>query len=52
MNVKRLHPLFVGEVFGIDISRPLSPETVAEIRQAIDRCAVLVFHDQHLDDDT
>src|SRR3954451_20791590 len=52
MQVKQLHPMFVGEVSGVDLSRPLATETAAEIQQAIDRYAVLVFHDQHLDDDT
>jgi alpha-ketoglutarate-dependent 2,4-dichlorophenoxyacetate dioxygenase len=52
MQIKQLHPLFVGEVSGVDLSKPLSAETAAEIRAAIDRYAVLVFHDQRLDDDT
>src|SRR3954471_16027122 len=52
MQVKQLHPMFVGEVSGVDLSRPLATETVAEIQQAIERYAVLIFHDQHLDDDT
>jgi alpha-ketoglutarate-dependent 2,4-dichlorophenoxyacetate dioxygenase len=52
MQIKQLHPSFVGEVSGVDLSRPLSAETITEIQNAIDRYAVLVFHDQHLDDDT
>ena len=52
MQVKQLHPLFVGEVSGIDLSRPLPAETVAEIQNAIDRYAVLIFRDQRLDDDS
>ncbi|HEX6442372.1 MAG TPA: TauD/TfdA family dioxygenase [Stellaceae bacterium] len=52
MQVKQLHPLFVGEAAEIDVSQPLPAGTVAEIRQAIDDYAVLIFHDQRLDDDT
>src|SRR5437763_7626215 len=52
MQVKQLPPLFVGEVSGIDLSRPLPAETVAEIQNAIDRYAVLIFRDQRLDDDS
>src|SRR5262245_4164337 len=52
ITVRQLHPLFVGEVGSIDISQPLSPETVKELTDAIDRYAVLVFHDQRLGDET
>ena len=52
LEIKQLHPLFVGEVVGLDLARPLPAETIAELKQAIDHYAVLVFHDQHLDDET
>jgi alpha-ketoglutarate-dependent 2,4-dichlorophenoxyacetate dioxygenase len=52
LHVTQLHPLFVGEVSGIDLARPLPDETVAEIAAAIDRYAVLIFHGQALDDDS
>ncbi len=51
IDVKQLHPLFVGEVSGVDVARPLPAETVAEIAAALDRYAVLIFHDQTLDDE-
>jgi alpha-ketoglutarate-dependent 2,4-dichlorophenoxyacetate dioxygenase len=51
MQLKQLHPLFVGEVSGIDLSRPLPADAIAEIQAAIDRYAVLIFRDQRLDDD-
>lgn len=47
--LRQLHPLFVGEVAGADLARP-TPDLVAEVRAAIDRFAVLVFHGQKLDD--
>ncbi len=46
-----LHPLFVAEIGGVDIGRPLEPETMRGIVQAIDRYAVLVLRDQELDDE-
>jgi alpha-ketoglutarate-dependent 2,4-dichlorophenoxyacetate dioxygenase len=49
-----LHPIhaeFAAEVGGIDIGMPLDAAAVRELWQAIDRYPVLVFHDQHLDDD-
>jgi alpha-ketoglutarate-dependent 2,4-dichlorophenoxyacetate dioxygenase len=51
LHVKLLHPLFVGEVSGIDLSTPLPETATAALTAAIDRYAVLVFHDQRLDDD-
>jgi alpha-ketoglutarate-dependent 2,4-dichlorophenoxyacetate dioxygenase len=49
--ITQLHPLFVGEISGIDVSRPLPDETIAALQAALDRYAVLVFHDQRLDDE-
>jgi alpha-ketoglutarate-dependent 2,4-dichlorophenoxyacetate dioxygenase len=52
ISVRQLHPLFVGEVSGVDIAKPLDAETIAELNRAIDQYAVLVFHDQRLDNDS
>jgi alpha-ketoglutarate-dependent taurine dioxygenase len=43
---------FVAWVSGIDLTRPLTPELVAAIEAGMDRYAVLVFHDQHFDDES
>src|SRR5438067_1662818 len=51
LSVRQLHPLFVSEVSGVDIGRPLEAATVHAITEAIDRYAVLVFRSQHLDDE-
>src|SRR5271155_853048 len=48
-----IHPMhtgFVGEIFGIDITRSLSRDDVAAIEAGMDRYAVLVFHGQKLTD--
>src|SRR6266478_1363502 len=51
MEIRQLHPLFAGEVGGIDLARPLDAAAVGAIWEAIDQFAVLVFHDQRLSDD-
>ncbi len=51
MSLRQLHPLFVGQVSGIDTRRPLDAAQVAALNHAIDRYAVLVFRDQDLDDE-
>jgi alpha-ketoglutarate-dependent 2,4-dichlorophenoxyacetate dioxygenase len=49
MEVRQIHPLFVGEVSGIDLAQLLDA-AVRGLWEAIDRYAVLVFHDQRLSD--
>ena len=51
INVCPLHDLFVGEVSGIDITRPLTRGDVAAIEAAIAEHAVLVFRDQRFTDE-
>jgi alpha-ketoglutarate-dependent 2,4-dichlorophenoxyacetate dioxygenase len=51
ITVKQLHPHFVGEVGGVDLRAPLDKTTVDALTAAIDRHAVLVFHDQHITDE-
>jgi alpha-ketoglutarate-dependent 2,4-dichlorophenoxyacetate dioxygenase len=52
MNIEPLTPCFAGQVTGIDLTRPLTAQQVAAIEAAMDRYAVLVFHDQPFDDET
>jgi alpha-ketoglutarate-dependent 2,4-dichlorophenoxyacetate dioxygenase len=49
--IRPLHPVFVGEVCGIDVARPLAREEVAAIEAGMDRYAVLVFRDQRITDE-
>jgi alpha-ketoglutarate-dependent 2,4-dichlorophenoxyacetate dioxygenase len=51
LSILQIHPVFVGEVSGIDIAKPLSAEEVAAIEAGMDRYAVLVFHDQKITDE-
>jgi len=51
ISIRQIHPVFVGEVSGADLTQPLSREDVAAIEAGMDRYAVLVFHDQKITDD-
>ena len=51
VSIRQIHPVFVGEVSGIDIGKPLAPDDVAAIEGGMDRHAVLVFHDQMVTDE-
>jgi alpha-ketoglutarate-dependent 2,4-dichlorophenoxyacetate dioxygenase len=42
---------FVGEVSGIDLTGPLTDGQIAAIEAGMDQYAVLVFHEQHFDDE-
>src|SRR3954471_4842271 len=50
VELRPLTPYFAAEVEGIDLSQPMDAGTVRTIWDAIDRYAVLVFHDQRLTD--
>ena len=47
---RQIGPCFAAEVEGVDLTRPLSADQVAAIHAAMGTHAVLVFHDQKLDD--
>ena len=51
ISIDPVHPVFAGEVSGIDIAQPLIRDEVAAIEAGMDRYAVLIFRDQPLTDD-
>ena len=51
MKIRQIHPVFVGEVSDVDITRPLSATEVAGIEAGMNEHAVLVFHEQPLTDE-
>ena len=51
LTIRPIHPVFVGEVLGADLTTPLSPADVATVEAGMDRHAVLVFRDQDITDD-
>src|SRR5215831_16461863 len=48
--IKPIGPCFAAEVEGVDLTRPLSSDDIAAIHAGMDEYAVLVFHEQHIDD--
>jgi alpha-ketoglutarate-dependent 2,4-dichlorophenoxyacetate dioxygenase len=44
ITIRQVGPCFAGEVDGIDLATPLTPEDAAAIHAGMDRYAVLVFH--------
>ena len=50
VTIRQVGPCFAGEVEGIDMRRKLTPDEVAAVHAGMDRYAVLVFRDQHVDD--
>lgn len=51
ITIRQLHRHFVGEVDGVDLSKPMDDVSYRIIDDAINQHAVLVFHGQSLDDD-
>ena len=51
LQIHPLHPVFVGEVSGIDLSKPITPGQASQIEAGMDRYGVLVFHDQRITDE-
>src|SRR3954463_14382448 len=51
IQINQVGPGFAGEVSGIDLTQPLSPEDAAAIHAGMDEYAVLVFHGQKLTPD-
>ena len=51
VTIRQIHPIFVGEVDGVDLRKPLTPDEAASIEAGMDRYAVLVFHDQSITDE-
>lgn len=51
VKMRQVGPCFAAEVEGIDMRKPLSPDEVAAVHAGMDEYAVLVFHDQDIDDE-
>src|SRR5438270_11794353 len=51
VTIRPLHPVFVGEVTGIDCRRPLNHAEVAAIEAGMDRYAAPVIREQFITDE-
>jgi alpha-ketoglutarate-dependent 2,4-dichlorophenoxyacetate dioxygenase len=51
VNIRKLHPLFVGEVTGVDLTKPVSRDDAEAIERGMDEYAVLIFPKQDITDE-
>src|SRR5713101_8014396 len=51
VTTRQIGPCFAAEVEGVDMTKPLSEEEVDAINAGMNEHAVLVFHDQDIDDE-
>jgi alpha-ketoglutarate-dependent 2,4-dichlorophenoxyacetate dioxygenase len=51
LKITELHPIFAGEVSGLDLTKPIDAEEAATIEAGMDRCGVLVFRGQAISDE-
>lgn len=51
IHLTPLHPGFVAEASGIDLSKPLTPDQAAAVERGMDEYAVLVWRNQALTDE-
>jgi alpha-ketoglutarate-dependent 2,4-dichlorophenoxyacetate dioxygenase len=51
VTIRKLHPLFVGEVTGVDLTKPVSPDDAVAIERGMDDYAVLIFPKQDITDE-
>src|SRR5262249_12192843 len=51
LAITQLHPIFVAELTGIDLTKPIDEETKRAIEHAMDHYAVCVLPGQHIDDE-
>ncbi|KPK35469.1 MAG: 2,4-dichlorophenoxyacetate dioxygenase [Betaproteobacteria bacterium SG8_40] len=51
IKIVRIHPHFVGEVSGVDLSTPISDDERTIIEDGINEHGVLVFRDQNITDE-
>src|ERR1700720_3502276 len=48
VTIRQLHPYFFGEVSGVDLRKPLTPQEARDIEAGMDKYAVLLFRDQDI----
>src|SRR5512140_2275251 len=50
VTIRQLHPHFFGEVSGVDLRQPLTPQEARDIEAGMDKYAVLLFRNQDITD--
>ena len=49
--IRQLHKHFFGEVSGVDLRKPLTPQEARDIEAGMDKYAVLLFRNQDITDE-
>ena len=50
VTIRQVGPCFAGEVEGVDMRKPMTPDQVSAIHAGMEKYAVLVFRNQDIDD--
>ena len=51
LSIRQVGPCFVGEVDGLDLTKPMPAGAIAAIHAGMDKYAALIFHDQDFADE-
>src|SRR6476659_1121208 len=51
VSIRQLHPHFFGEVTGVDLRKPLTPQEARDVEAGMDKYAVLLFRNQDVTDE-
>ncbi|MGH6621202.1 MAG: TauD/TfdA family dioxygenase, partial [Alphaproteobacteria bacterium] len=51
LAIEKLHPLFVAEVSGVDLTRPMDDAAAGAVRAAFEEHSILVFRGQDVTDE-
>jgi alpha-ketoglutarate-dependent 2,4-dichlorophenoxyacetate dioxygenase len=51
LKLRQIGPCFAAEAAGLDLRKPLSPDEAAAVHEGMNEYAVLVFHNQDIDDE-
>src|SRR5207342_2886694 len=51
VTIRQLHPHFFGEISGVDLRKPLTPQEAADVEAGMDKYAVLLFRNQDVTDE-
>ena len=51
VTIRQIHPHFVGEVTGVDLTKPLTRQEAIDVEAGMDKYAVLLFRNQPVSDE-
>jgi alpha-ketoglutarate-dependent 2,4-dichlorophenoxyacetate dioxygenase len=51
ITIRQIHPVFVGELAGVDLRKPLPPEEATAIEDGMNELGVLVLRGQNISDE-